>query len=633
MPQGIIYMPQQPRGNNQVSQAGVGVQAPAQTFRKPTLQDGVGDAMRSDALYAERIKAAMDERQKQNEKLYGTALGTMYDGHREAITFYRDHLSQKWKSGAYYDNPEGFSQDLAKLNAYIETAQNYYLQSYGDANVDGSGYTMQDTMTRNSQGISRQFYEENGFMLMDENGNPIDEFDWAQERYDFVNEGGFFRTKMRINENGELVSTMKIDTGERDENGMPIYREGEEMDIFQMPHVMDGARTFQPDMTSIASQTLFDLAAGQEYQNQAARIQDSLANADPNSPVTFYDPSDPDAVDGYVVKKVKDLSELQKQQYISDQFWDNNIATQKFRRIVVDDLFPDLSKEQRQQFIENGEYQGMNELAMEDARRRWRETSRSAKKKEEPRPPKPPSKDEKERAENRNQLSTAADIRPIPIEENISSTLNSIDFGIKLDEEGNVIDTLNDKKVSRRLNKVLVGEELKHISADATTFDGEEIVTLTDSETKEEEKFYLERGLEEQERMKAWIKDHAISDEAPEGHQYTLTAMKNSRVKVTVPDGEGGRVNVEPVDLLFYPSENKIVITNLFHETGSSKGDPIPDVELKEGDSSSASILKQIEDNLRKIYGPDVTLASLMDKSFIQGREETPSSGGSGELD
>ena len=632
MPQGIVYMPQQQRGNNQVSQAGVGVQAPAQTFRKPTLQDGVGDAMKKDALYAERIKAAMDERQKQNEQLYGAKLGTMYDGHREAITFYRDHLAQKWKSGAYYDNPEGFSQDLAKLNAYIDTAQNYYLQSYGDPNVDGSGFTMQDTMLRNTQGSSREFYEENGFMLMDEDGNPIDEFDWAQDRYDFVNEGGFFRTKMRINENGELVSTMKIDTGMRDENGMPIYQEGEEMDIFQMPHVMDGARTFQPDMTSIASQTLFDVAADDEYQDQAARIQDSLINAAPDSPVTFYDPSDPEAVDGYVTKKVGDLSEQQQQQYISDQYWDNNITTQKFRRVVVDDLFPTLSKEQRQQFIETGEYEGMNELAMEDARRRWRETSRFAKENEKPKDPKPPSKEERNRAENRNQLSTAADIRPVPIEETVSGALDGVDFGFVYNEDGSINKQTNDKKIARNLNELLVGDELKHISADATTWDGEEIVTLKDSDTGEEKKFYIDRGGEEEEKMREWIKDHAKSEEAPEGHQYTLTAMKNSSVKVTVPDGDGGRVNVEPVDLLFYPSQNRIVITNLFHETGPNKGEPIPDVELKEGDSATSSILKQIEDNLRKIYGPDVTLASLMDKTFVQS-QEAPASGGSGELD
>ena len=622
MPQGIVYMPQQQRGNNQVSQAGVGVQAPAQTFRKPTLQDGVGDAKTKDALYAERIKAAMDERQKQNEQLYGTALGTMYDGHREAVTFYRDHLSQKWKSGAYYDNPEGFSQDLAKLNAYIETAQNYYLQSYGDANVDGSGFTMQDSMTRNSQGNSRQFYEENGFMLMDENGNPIDEFDWAQGRYDFVNEGGFFRTKMRINENGELVSTMKIDTGMRDENGMPIYQEGEEMDIFQMPHVMDGARTFQPDMTSIASQTLFDLAADDEYQDQAARIQDSLINAAPDSPVTFYDPSDPEAVDGYVTKKVGDLSEQQQQQYISDQYWDNNITTQKFRRVVVDDLFPNLSKEQRQQFIETGEYEGMNELAMEDARRRWRETSRFAKENEKPKDPKRPTKDEKQRAENRNQLSTAADISPIPIDPVVIDVTEGVDF------------SLNDKELADDLQKAFKGESMGHLRADATSFDFDEVVTLKDTETGEKVKFELEKEGE-RERMQEWIKEHAkeTGNEKPGGHQYTLTAMKNSNVKVTVPDGEGGRVNVEPVDLLFYPSQNKIVITNLFHETGARKGEPIPDVELTEGESENASILKQIEDNLRKIYGPDVTLASLMDKTFVQSREESPASGGPGELD
>ena len=630
MPQGIVYMPQ--RGGQQVSQAGVGVPAPAQTFRKPTLQDGVKEAVTKDELYAGRIKAARDERQKQNEQLYGAKLGKVYDGHREAISFYRDHLAQKWKSGGYYDNPEGFSQDLAKLNAYIDTAENYYIQSYGDNNATGTGFTMQDSMQRATNGNSREFYEENGFALMDEDGNPIDEFDWAQERLDFVNEGGFFTTKMRINENGELVSAMKIDTGERDENGMPIYQEGEEMDIFQMPHVMDGARTFQPDMTTIASQTLFDVADGDEYQNQAQRIQDSLINADPASPITFYDPSDPENEDGYVTKKVGDLSEQQQQQYISDQYWDNNITTQKFRRVVVDDIFPDLSKEQRQQFIENGEYQGMNELAMEDARRRWRETSRFAKENEKPKDPRKLTKDERARTERRGQLGTAARIEPVPIEERVSSTLDSVDFGIELDENGNVTDTINDKKVARRLNEQLEGEELKHISAGATTWDGDEVVTLTDSNTKEEEKFYLEKGAEEQERMRSWIKDHAISNEAPAGHQYTLTALKNSNVRVTVPDGDGGRVNVEPVDILFYPSEGKIVLTNLYHETGSDKGNRIPDVELKEGDRASASILKQIEDNLKMVYGPDATLAALMNKDFLQEAEST-STGNSGELD
>lgn len=630
MPQGIVYMPQ--RGGQQVSQAGVGVPAPAQTFRKPTLQDGVKEAVSKDELYAARIKAARDERQKQNEQLYGAKLGKVYDGHREAISFYRDHLAQKWKSGGYYDNPEGFSQDLAKLNAYIDTAENYYIQSYGDTNATGTGFTMQDSMQRATNGNSREFYEENGFALMDEDGNPIDEFDWAQERLDYVNEGGFFTTKMRINENGELVSAMKIDTGERDENGMPIYQEGEEMDIFQMPHVMDGARTFQPDMTTIASQTLFDVADGDEYQNQAERIQDSLINAAPESPITFYDPSDPENEDGYVTKKVGDLSEQQQQQYISDQYWDNNITTQKFRRVVVDDIFPDLSKEQRQQFIENGEYQGMNELAMEDARRRWRETSRFAKENEKPKDPRKLTKDERARTERRGQLGTAARIEPVPIEERVSSTLDSVDFGIELDENGNVTDTINDKKVARRLNEQLEGEELKHISAGATTWDGDEVVTLTDSNTKEEEKFYLEKGAEEQERMRSWIKDHAISNEAPAGHQYTLTALKNSNVKVTVPDGDGGRVNVEPVDILFYPSEGKIVLTNLYHETGSDKGNRIPDVELKEGDRASASILKQIEDNLKMVYGPDATLAALMNKDFLQEAEST-STGNSGELD
>lgn len=601
MPQGIVYL--EPRERDQRE---------AQTAMETAKARG--------ANLAEQIKEARQTATKQKADLYGETLGKMYDGHRNAIVFYRDQLSEKWKKGGYYEQPDKFNNDLAQLNAMIEQAEQYYTGTYGTDAANGEGFTFLDGQTRSMLGNSVQFYEDKGLSLGD-----LDEFDWMQSRLDFVNSGGYDPNTMRINEQGQLVARA-IDQ----RTGMP----GEEMPIFEMPHVMMGGKTFMPDLTAVATSTLYDHAMTEDYQNQAQRVQDSLLNAAPNSPVTYYDPTDDSADEnGYVTKKAGELTEEQQQIYISDQYFDNHMNTSRFRRMIVDDVFQGLTDAQRQQYIDEGTWDGMTDLDLQQARRKWREVSRFSKEEEKPKDPKPPSKEQRERAENRNQLSSAADIRPVPIEETVSGALDGVDFGFVYNEDGSLESTTNDKKIARNLNKLLVGEELKHISADATTWDGEEIVTLKDSKTGEEKKFYISRGREEEEKMREWIKDHAKSKEAPEGHQYTLTAMKNSSVKVTVPDGEGGRVNVEPVDLLFYPSQNKIVITNLFHETGPNKGEPIPDVELKEGDSATASILKQIEDNLRKIYGPDVTLASLMDKSFVQGQEEAPASGGSGELD
>ena len=602
MPQGIVYM--EPRQRAQEEKA---------------AQSRVETAKMEAATLAEQIKEARQAATKQKADLYGETLGRMYDGHRNAITFYRDQLSEKWKRGAYHEQPDKFNNDLAQLNAMIEQAEQYYTGTYGTDAANGEGFTFLDGQTRSMLGNSVQFYEDKGLSLGD-----LDEFDWMQSRYDYVNSGGYDPNTMRINEQGQLVARV-IDQ----QTGVA----GDEMPIFDMPHVMAGGKTFMPNLTAIATSTLYDHAMTEDYQNQAQRVQDSLLNAAPSSPVTYYDPTDDSADEnGYVTKKAGELTEEQQQIYISDQYFDNHMNTSKFRRMIVDDVFQGITEEQRQQYIDEGKWDGMTDLDLQQARRKWREVSRFSKEEEKPKPPKPPTKDEKERAENRNQLSTAADIRPVPIEETVGGALDGVDFGFVYNEDGSLKKQTNDKKIARNLNEVLVGDELKHISADATTWDGEEIVILRDSETKEEKKFYIDRGREEEEKMREWIKDHSKSKEAPEGHQYTLTAMKNSSVKVTVPDGDGGRVNVEPVDLLFYPSQNKIVITNLFHETGPDKGQPIPDVELKEGDSATASILKQIEDNLRKIYGPDVTLASLMDKTFVQS-QEAPASGGSGELD
>ena len=339
MPQGIVY---RPVSGQQGQGASTGT---AQNFTKPTLSDGVARADLKDQNYAQRITDARNKAQEQNAKIYGESLGNMYEGHRNALQTYRDHLSEKWDNGDYYDDPERFNQDLAKFQSYIDQAETYYLESYGDpSTVDGTGFTMSDINLRGTNGNANEFYEENGYELKDKDGQPIDEFDWGQERFDFINAGGFDASTLQINENGELVA---------------MGQDGQLMDIFQMPHIMDGARTFMPETTNIATQTLYDYARTEEYTNSAKITQDAINNAAPGSKVTFHDPTDPNADEnGNVTKLVGELTPEQKEMYISDQHWDSKIRTNKFRRRVVDDLFGDLSDEERQTFIETGELPG-----------------------------------------------------------------------------------------------------------------------------------------------------------------------------------------------------------------------------------------------------------------------------------
>ena len=353
--------------SGQQAGAGAASTGSASNFRKPTLQDGVGDAKLKDAGYAQRITDARKKAQEQNAKIYGESLGNMYDGHRDALQKYRDHLSSKWNKGDYYFSPEQFNQDLAKFQSYVDQAEKYYMESYGDpSTAEGKGFTMADINLRGTNGTANEFYEENGYELKDKDGNPIDEFDWGQERYDFINSGGFDPNTLEINENGELVAK---------------GADGQTMDIFQMSHIMDGARTFMPDTQAIATQTLYDYARTDEYQNAAKITQDAINNAAPGSKVTFHDPTDPNADEnGNVTKLAGELTAEQKEMYISDQHWDSSIGTNKFRRRVVDDLFPELSDQDRQTFIETGEIPGNDEnsknLRMEEARRKWREVSR-----------------------------------------------------------------------------------------------------------------------------------------------------------------------------------------------------------------------------------------------------------------
>ena len=125
---------------------------------------------------------------------------------------------------------------------------------------------------------------------------------------------------------------------------------------------------------------LVRLRKDEEYTNQLKLLRTQLT-MQLLGPRLFHDPTDPNADEnGNVTKLVGELTPEQKEMYISDQHWDSKIRTNKFRRRVVDDLFGDLSDEERQTFIETGELPGDDpndqNLRMEEARRKWREVSR-----------------------------------------------------------------------------------------------------------------------------------------------------------------------------------------------------------------------------------------------------------------
>ena len=578
------------------------------------------------ANLAEQIKQARQTATKQKADLYGETLGRMYDGHRNAITFYRDQLSEKWKKGGYYEQPDKFNNDLAQLNAMIEQAEQYYTGTYGNDAANGEGFTFLDGQTRSMLGNSVQFYEDKGLSLGD-----LDEFDWMQSRLDYVNGGGYDPNTMRINEQGQLVARA-IDQ----QTGVA----GEEMPIFEMPHVMMGGKTFMPDLTAVATSTLYDHAMTEDYQNQAQRVQDSLLNAAPSSPVTYYDPTDDSADEnGYVTKKAGELTKEQQQIYISDQYFDNHMNTSRFRRMIVDDVFQGLTDEQRQQYVDEGTWDGMTDLDLQQARRKWREVSRFSKEEEKPKATK--KTDEQRRQEvQREELTTASRIEAFEMDPNLTSAMEGVEDAVSSVPENK---SNRDKALANSLKNLFKENNLEDsLKVDWQMFrNGVELSGPSSSITIDAD------DPEFVQKLNSWIEAQNTKPTTPEGFQLTMTALKNKSATIRVPvmdrDGETLKyMEVEPVDIQFFPSTGEIRLANTYIKSGEDAGTILPPIVLtRDGSgelgSAQASAWKQLEDNIRSVYGdPNITLEELMTGKMNIGEQRTnvqPSTSGGGELD
>jgi hypothetical protein len=606
MPQGIVYL--EPRERDQR-----GAQAAMET------------AKARGANLAEQIREARQTATKQKADLYGETLGKMYDGHRNAITFYRDQLSEKWKKGGYYEQPDEFNNDLAQLNAMIEQAEQYYTGTYGTDASSGEGFTFLDGQTRSMLGNSVQFYEDKGLSLGD-----LDEFDWMQSRLDYVNSGGYDPNSMRINEQGQLVARA-LDQ----RTGMP----GDEMPIFEMPHVMAGGKTFMPDLTAVATATLYDHAMTEDYQNQAKRVQNSLINAAPSSPVTYYDPTDDSADEnGYVTKKAGELTEEQQQIYISDQYFDNHMNTSRFRRMIVDDVFQGLNDAQRQQYIDEGSWDGMTDLDLQQARRKWREVSRFSKEEEKPSQTKETDSQRTQRVQ-REELTTASRLEAFEMDPKLTAAMDGVEQAISSVPQDK---SNRDRAIARSLEDLFEENNLEDFKVDWQMFGNEVEISGPNSSVNldaDDPEFV--------QKLNSWIESQNTKPTTPEGFQLTMTALKNKSATIRVPvmdkDGETLKyMEVEPVDIQFFPSTGEIRLSNIYVKSGDRAGEILdPIVLTKDGSgelgSAQASAWKQLEDNIRSVYGdPNITLEGLMAGKMNIGEQRTnvqPSTSGGGELD
>ena len=78
-------------------------------------------------MVAERINR---ESQAKSD-IYGEVLGNMYDGDRDAIMQYRDHIRQEFLNGVYAKDPKMYETRVKNLNAMIDNAENFYKTTYG----------------------------------------------------------------------------------------------------------------------------------------------------------------------------------------------------------------------------------------------------------------------------------------------------------------------------------------------------------------------------------------------------------------------------------------------------------------------------------------------------------------------
>lgn len=215
-----------------------------------TYQQEIADAQKdleSMVVAAKQQVLAKQQRDHEAAKaVYGITLGEMYDGDREAVQVYRDHIYNNYESGAYTNDPVQYQKDVAQLNSLITGFTNFYTETYGTSAADGTGTTYRDMVYNQTQGIENPF-EDQG-MKYDPN---IDPFDQAQKTLAFRQMGGYAPNSVRVNEEGVLVAR----TLTYRDNGRHIV--GAEMPIVEMQDRQVGNQTFMPALVEDTT-TIFD---------------------------------------------------------------------------------------------------------------------------------------------------------------------------------------------------------------------------------------------------------------------------------------------------------------------------------------------------------------------------------------
>lgn len=301
---------------------------------------------------------------KAKSDIYGEVLGNVYDGDRDAIMQFRDHIRQEFLDGTYSSDPSMYQTRIANLNAMIENAENFYKTTYGDDAADGKGNTYRDIQIRYERGNSVEFWEEQGLEMKG------DEWMEAQQRLQQL-QGGMYRDLQFTPDGNVMARAINPETGEM----------GDLIGFENLPQREIGSQNFLPDTRVASPMTLIDLAGQSDVQTRLYQLQTGLITEAGQVTMT----------DGKMIN-VEDMDELQKMNYISDKYYDdyvrgsvNTTASRQFRRSIISGYEGTLTSDQKDAFINGGmealsEVMGESEFAAftNNSRKEWREVTRQA---------------------------------------------------------------------------------------------------------------------------------------------------------------------------------------------------------------------------------------------------------------
>jgi len=304
---------------------------------------------------------------KAKSDIYGEVLGNMYDGDRDAIMQFRDHIRQEFLDGTYSSDPSMYQTRIANLNAMIENAENFYKTTYGDDSADGKGNTYRDIQIRHERGNSVEFWEVQGLEMKG------DEWMEAQQRLQQL-QGGMYRDLQFTPDGNVMARAINPETGEM----------GDLMGFENLPQREIGSQNFLPDTQVLTPATMMDLAGTADVQ---VRLKQLYAGLLEDSGEVMYNGK---------LTNVNDMDALQKMNYMSDLYFQdmvgrmtpdgtwkpapNNSEARKFRRSLAKEM--GLSGDEARAFIE-GDVQSMMETNQgqanfNEAQRHWREVTRQS---------------------------------------------------------------------------------------------------------------------------------------------------------------------------------------------------------------------------------------------------------------